>query len=260
MERKQVGKARASRYLHNILYHHHITLTHFVLRFQNHKEDIQQPDVTPRSPVAYNNWDRNDNRQDVFTPADHEDDQQEDPHRPSEAEGADLETKRQDLIREFCQTEEIFVNRLHVFVRLFVLPLRVQNSKAWISGVPSEVARLFDWLEDIMNLHSQMLSALQATRIEQYPVVERVAESIRAFISRFEVYQPYLVRLADVVCLIEQLVQDETSDFGEFVDLQQGAPECDDWSFQMFLNEPVSRLAKYPNFFSVSVSFGNHSF
>jgi len=165
----------------------------------------------------------------------------------------DLEAKRQELIRELCQTEETFVKRLDVFVQLFILPLRVQNSKVWISGVPSEVARLFDWLEDIMNLHSQMLSALQATRTAQYPLVERIAEPIRAFIPRFEVYQPYLVRLADVVSLIEQLVQDEKSDFGEFVDIQQGAPECDDWSFQMFLNEPVGRLAKYPDFFSVSV-------
>lgn len=110
-----------------------------------------------------------------------------------------------------------------------------------------------------MNLHNQMLSALQATRTAQYPSVERVAESIRVFLPRFEVYQPYLVRLADVVSLMEHLVQDETSDFGEFIDIQQGNPECDDWSFQMFLNEPVGRLAKYPDFFSVSVSFSHHS-
>jgi hypothetical protein len=167
-------------------------------------------------------------------------------------EGEDLEAKRQELIRELCQTEETFFKRLHLFVRLFVLPLRIQNSKAWISGVPSDVARLFDWLEDIMNLHSQLLSTLQATRTAQYPVVEHVAESVRAFIPRFEVYQPYLVRLPDVLSLIERLVQDETSDFGEFVDIQQRVPECDDWTFQMFLNEPVSRLAMYPDFFSVS--------
>ena len=171
----------------------------------------------------------------------------------------DREAKRQELIRELCQTEETFVKRLHTFVRLFVLPLRVQNTKTWISGVPSEVARLFDWLEDITNLHNQMLSALQATRTAQYPVVERVAESMRIFLPRFEVYQPYLVRVADIVGLIEQLVQDETSDFGEFVDIQQAAPECDDWSFQMFLNEPAGRLAKYPDYFSVSVSFNHHS-
>jgi RhoGEF domain len=188
-------------------------------------------------------------------------DQDRDESRPARrsAEAAlveceDLETKRQELIREICQTEESFVKRLQVFVQFFVLPLRVHNSKTWISGVPSEVARLFDWVEDIMNLHNQMLSALQATRTAQYPVVERVAECIRAFIPRFEVYQPYLVRLADVVALMERLVQDETSDFGEFLDIQQGAPQCDDWSFQMFLNEPVGRLAKYPDFFSVSVS------
>jgi RhoGEF domain len=239
--------------------------------FENHTENIQQYGAMLSSPSAssiYDDQHKNDGRQAQFTQTVHEEDDRRGDaprlaHRSAEAtnhgEYEDLETKRQELIRELCQTEETFVKRLHVFVQFFVLPLRVHNSKNWISGVPSEVARLFDWLEDIMNVHNQMLSALQATRTAQYPVVERVAESIRAFIPRFEVYQPYLVRLADVVSLMERLVQDETSDFGEFLDIQQGAPECDDWSFQMFLNEPVSRLAKYPDFFSVSVSF-SHGF
>ncbi|KII84804.1 hypothetical protein PLICRDRAFT_62625, partial [Plicaturopsis crispa FD-325 SS-3] len=108
-------------------------------------------------------------------------------------------------------------------VRLFITPLRVQQSNAWIAGVPTEVARLFDWLEDILNLHSQMLSMLQTARTEQHPIVELLAESIRVFIPRLEVYQPYLVRLEEVADMIRQLMTGETavSDFGEFVKIQQ---------------------------------------
>jgi hypothetical protein len=173
---------------------------------------------------------------------------------PQEHVYDDLEMQRQDLIREICQTEEFFVNRLHTFVKLFVLPLRVQDTKTWISGVPSEVARLFDWLDDIMNLHSQLLISLQSCRIAQYPIVEHIAGSIMAFIPRLEIYQPYLVRLADVTSLIHQLVQDEKSDFGEFVGIQEGADGCDGWKFERFLVEPVNRLAQYPDFFTVSCS------
>ncbi|KAF9014704.1 hypothetical protein BDZ89DRAFT_962626, partial [Hymenopellis radicata] len=49
-------------------------------------------------------------------------------------------------------------------IRLFVLPLCVQDFKAWISGVPLALSRLFDWLEDILNLHTQILEVLQSVR------------------------------------------------------------------------------------------------
>ncbi|PBK83232.1 hypothetical protein ARMGADRAFT_945292 [Armillaria gallica] len=49
-----------------------------------------------------------------------------------------------------------FIHLLTCIVRLFMLPLCVQDSKtwiSWISSVPSGITRLFDWLEDILNLH-----------------------------------------------------------------------------------------------------------
>lgn len=164
----------------------------------------------------------------------------------------EAEMQRQEIIWELRNTEESFVRRLHTIVQLFILPLRLQNSKTWISGVPSEVTHLFDWLEDILNLHTQMLAALQAVRVEQYPVVERIAESMRAFVPRLEVYQPYLVRLIDVANMIARLVRDERSDFGQFVKIQERAEQCDGWNLERYLVEPVNRLAKYPDLFRVS--------
>ncbi|KAG6841588.1 hypothetical protein C0991_009344 [Blastosporella zonata] len=163
---------------------------------------------------------------------------------------ADTESRRQDLIAEIHQVEESFVKRLQVFVQLFILPLRVQDNKEWIAGVPTEVARLFDWLEDIVVLHTQILASLESTREAQYPTVDRIADSIRAFIPRLEVYQPYLVNLEDAITLVEQLIQDDDSDFGEFVRLQEAATECDRWNFQSFLIEPINLLAKFPTLFS----------
>ncbi|KAG5650115.1 hypothetical protein H0H81_000623 [Sphagnurus paluster] len=162
----------------------------------------------------------------------------------------DTELRRQDIIIEIQQAEESFVKRLQVFVNLFILPLRVQSSKDWISGVPPEVARLFDWLEDIVVLHGQILASLNAVRSTEYSTVERIADSIRVFVPRLEVYQPYLVKLMDVVTLIDQLMQDEHSDFGEYMRLQEDAPECEGWTFQDFLIEPVNALAKFPELFT----------
>lgn len=167
----------------------------------------------------------------------------------------EAEMQRQEVIWQLCETEETFVDRLNTVLRLFILPLRVQNSKTWISGVPTEVARFFDWLEDIANLHSQILSMLQTTRAGQYPVVERIAESLRPFVPRLEVYQPYLVRLVDVASTIGRLMQDNESDFGAFVQIQENAQDCEGWNLERYLVEPVNRLARYPDLIRVSLSY-----
>jgi hypothetical protein len=165
----------------------------------------------------------------------------------------EMELERQQIIWELCETEGIFVDRLHTMVRLFILPLRAQNSKTWIAGVPSDVARFFDWLEDIVVLHRQILSTLQTVRTEQSPLVERVADSMRIYVARFEVYQPYIARLEDVSGTIHHLTQeDPESDFGEFVKIQQSSHDLSGWVLENFLAEPMNRLKTYPTYFRVS--------
>ncbi|KAJ7302342.1 Dbl homology domain-containing protein, partial [Mycena albidolilacea] len=161
-----------------------------------------------------------------------------------------LEVHRQEAIYTLCVTEEAFVSRLTNTINLFILPLRMQDSKCYISGVPPEIAKLFDWVEDILNLHTHLLSALRRVRETQHPVVERAAEAIRtSFVKRLEVYQPYLAKLVNVAGTIARLVADTTNDFGEFVRIQESAQECDGWSLESLLVDPVTRLGKYPVMF-----------
>jgi hypothetical protein len=143
------------------------------------------------------------------------------------------------------------VKRLQTFVRLFICPLRVKDSVTWLTGVPPEVARLFDWLEDIINLHAQISSALRAVVSEQYPIVMRVAGRVRSFVSRLEVHQPYVVRLESTTLLIKRLSGESSCDFGEFIRIQQEQDECHGWSVEAFLVEPVNRLVDYPMHFKV---------
>jgi hypothetical protein len=165
------------------------------------------------------------------------------------------EMQRQELIYEMLLTERSFVRRLHSTVHLFILPLRVRDQKRWISGVPSEVARLFDWLEDIVNLHTQILTVMEGVRSETAPLVEIFAGEWSRFVSQFEVYQPYLVRLEEVAAAIRLSVEDQNSDFGEFVRIQESKPDCDGWSLERFLVEPVNRLARYPDYFRVGATY-----
>lgn len=123
----------------------------------------------------------------------------------------------------------------------------------WIPGLPRAPMKLFDWLDDIAQLHSQISSALQLARSTQYPVVVHLAEYLRPFVSRLEIHLPYLARLEGVTEEIDKMARDPESDFGEFIRLQSSSPECENLGLSSFLLKPVQRLMKYPLFFKVSV-------
>ena len=160
----------------------------------------------------------------------------------------EIEMQRQEVIFEICRTEAIFVQRLRTVLRLFIRPLRTQDTSTWISGVPWSIARLFDWFEDIMNLHVEINTELSRARSDPQAVVERFAGMLRKFVPRFEVYQPYIIRLEGVLRQLREEVDDETdgnwANFREFVSIQELKEGCEGWSLQNLLLEPTHRPSK----------------
>lgn len=102
--------------------------------------------------------------------------------------GADA-MQRQELIYELVSSEEAFASRLHTMVGIFILPLRVKDSRQWLPGVPEAITRLFDWMEDIVNLHAGLANILTsvASAWKSGTIVERIAETIKSFVPRLEV-------------------------------------------------------------------------
>ncbi|KAL1731920.1 hypothetical protein EV714DRAFT_207765 [Schizophyllum commune] len=174
---------------------------------------------------------------------------------PLPVDSVDTEVQRATLIRDFIAAEEEFVARTQVFVKHFILPLRLQNTRRWVQGVPPRSARLLDWFEDIANLHAQVLDALRTPPASQAAHSRRPSSQpvslvpMRAFLPRLEIYQPYIVTF---VAVAGEVRRDE-SDFGEFVGLQEEQEECAGWDLERFLAEPVNRLAAYPGSFRVRV-------
>ena len=167
----------------------------------------------------------------------------------------ETEMQRQEVIFEICSTEALFVQRLRVVLRLFIRPLRAQDTSTWISGVPGSIARLFDWFEDIMNLHVELNTELRNVRSDHQTVVERFAGMLRKFVPRFEVYQPYMIRVEGV---LRQLRGDggdgmdgNLTNFREFVAIQEHEEDCEGWSLQNLLLDPINRLAKCVEMFQV---------
>ena len=162
---------------------------------------------------------------------------------------------REAVIQEIFETEGNLLRLLHICMRQFILPLRVESSRSWITGVPRNVARLLDWFDDIVNLHEQIYQSLCSVRDTQSPTTDRVSESLRCFVLKAEVYQPYLIRLPDVSEEISLLMTGGgESDFGQFVNLQERASACEGWTLEGLLMLPVHRLSAYQTLFSVGFS------
>ncbi|KAI0070433.1 hypothetical protein K474DRAFT_1680153 [Panus rudis PR-1116 ss-1] len=162
-----------------------------------------------------------------------------------------LEVERQEVIQSLTTSENQFVERLRNIVQLFVLPLRRRDRQTWLPGVPEHVARLFDWLDDIVNLHAGIANSLNSTQhcLNPGDVVERLAESLRSFVPRLEIYQPYIIRVESVKQLIAQLVADSKSEFGEFVRIREQDPACQGLKLVDLLQEPIDRLTGYQSIF-----------
>ncbi|KAK7036780.1 hypothetical protein VNI00_011446 [Paramarasmius palmivorus] len=155
----------------------------------------------------------------------------------------ELEMARQEVIWNLYHSEISYTNQLATLVRLFVLPLRMQNTREWIPGVPLEIAKLFDWLEDIHGLHVQIRDCLQEKTSQRGVVVDRISGCLCGFLHKLEVYQPYMVKVAGVVEMLKRLREDEASDFGEFVRMQE--KEQGNLCLVAELEEPMKRLKNY---------------
>jgi len=111
---------------------------------------------------------------------------------------------------------------------------------------------LFELLDDITDLHTQIASALHSSRASQFPLMLHFAETFRPFVHRLEAHQAYLVHLEQVTKELDNIILDLESNYGQFIRSQSSAPECGSMGLTSFLLKPMQRLTKYPLFFKVS--------
>lgn len=163
---------------------------------------------------------------------------------------------RDEIILEFLRSEEIFLSNTQLCIDTFIIPIRTENSRSWIGGVPTNVSRLLDWFEDIANLHLAVYQSLESSAAMQEGdgASAGLAGYLYDLVGKLHVYQPYLVSLADVLEEVAALVGNGRSDFGEFIRIQEKEVETAGWTFEQLLMEPVNRLAVYQDLFSVSTS------
>ena len=77
--------------------------------------------------------------------------------------------------KTYCYFSVRELRLLHICMQQFILPLRVESSRSWITGVPRNVARPLDWFDDIANLHERIYQSLCSARDTQSPTTDRVS-------------------------------------------------------------------------------------
>ncbi|EAU83618.1 hypothetical protein CC1G_07991 [Coprinopsis cinerea okayama7 len=161
--------------------------------------------------------------------------------------------RREVILQEFMESEETFLDNAQYCIDNFILPIRTQDRRSWIGGVPADISRLLDWYEDIVNLHMCILQTLESSMSTQGPgssTINGLPGYLKDFVPRLHVYQPYLVRLADVLEEVAKLASNTDSDFGEFIRMQERILKPKGWTFEGLLMEPVHRLAAYQDMFT----------
>ncbi|KAI9058953.1 Dbl homology domain-containing protein [Trametes sanguinea] len=165
-----------------------------------------------------------------------------------------VEMERQELIFSLYASEQSFAKSARYVVRNVLLPLRARDSRAWLPGLPPDVTRFFDWLEDVVNLHASIVHALSSvTAIWQTgSIVQRLAATLKGFVPRFEVYMPYLVKYESMREALRWHSEQDDGEFGEYLRLQERDRQEGTWSLDKLFTAPAQRLRSYLDVFQVS--------
>ncbi|UZJ51508.1 hypothetical protein CBS101457_000828 [Exobasidium rhododendri] len=163
------------------------------------------------------------------------------------------EMHRQEVIEELLITEWNFVTNLNSILRIFSLPLR-NADLSFSREVPLDVARLFNWLDDILAFHVKLLKSLDKVK-SRHPsaLIVSIAGTLHKHISGLSIHQSYLVNFERVTKLIDNIrrseIKADLSSFDHIIERQSRLPECRGMGLSSFLLKPVQRLMKYPLFF-----------
>ena len=90
-------------------------------------------------------------------------------------------------------------------------------------------------------------------------MILRLADALRGFIPRLEIYQPYLARVDDAKSLVDACINDPNDEFGEYIRIRECESGIQGFSLFRFLDEPIIQITGYPDLFLVSTSIAMRS-
>ncbi|KAI0739440.1 hypothetical protein C8Q80DRAFT_1198706 [Daedaleopsis nitida] len=174
-----------------------------------------------------------------------------DTYRSLDRQHGRTEMDRQELLHELLTSEKAFVRHSRHVIRTYFLPLRARDSRTWLPGLPPDLTRLFDWLEDIANVHAAIARALAGATAgwKSGTVALRVGGTLRALVTQLEVYMPYLVKLDAARETLRWHQEKDGGELGEYLRMKERERGAGEWGLVTLLEEPATRLRRYVEMF-----------
>ncbi|KAJ2438915.1 Rho guanine nucleotide exchange factor 3, partial [Coemansia sp. RSA 2424] len=150
------------------------------------------------------------------------------------------EVRRQEVIFELVHTEADYVKDLRIMVDVLQRPmheLRLASAE--------QIDLVFGNIGEILELHSEINTALMERQRMQYPVVWDIADVLLPFVPRLRIYARYICNQDNALRLVDELRQ-TSNNFDVFWKERQLRPECRKLPMEAFLVLPFQRLLKYP--------------
>lgn len=147
------------------------------------------------------------------------------------------ERKRQEIIFELINTEELYVNDLKVIINSFMTPL---EEKKLIS--PPELGNLFSNVKAILPVNEALLASLQEKQ-QKNPVIDTIGDVLLRHVDALRVYNVYCSNQTVATEKVDEY-RNAYPAFAAFID--QPRDECRRLPLTGFLVKPLQRLCKYP--------------
>jgi hypothetical protein len=140
---------------------------------------------------------------------------------------------RDRVIQELIMTEQTYVQRLEVVVKVYIEPMRAGNVLK-----PDEMHGQFGCLEQIATVHRQFLQTLESTPFDN------IGSVMNTFCGGLTMYQPYLLIFESSLRKRAKLLLSNKK-FNEIVELARVNPLCCGLSMESLLVLPVQRIPRY---------------
>ncbi|KFU92445.1 FYVE, RhoGEF and PH domain-containing protein 2, partial [Chaetura pelagica] len=167
----------------------------------------------------------------------------EDSHDKDQALLPMQEPEEKKIALELLETEQAYVNRLHLLDQIFYIELmkEAQNGKT----VPEEVVKMiFSNISSIYQFHSRFFLPELQKRMEDWSCNPRIGDVIQKLAPFLKMYGEY-VRNFDKAMELITVWSEKSPPFQELIADIQKRKVCSNLTLQHHMLEPVQRIPRY---------------
>uniref|UniRef100_UPI00398E3AEB FYVE, RhoGEF and PH domain-containing protein 4-like n=1 Tax=Pristiophorus japonicus TaxID=55135 RepID=UPI00398E3AEB len=159
------------------------------------------------------------------------------PHKESDAE------KLFKIAGELLQTEEAYVNKLHLLDQVFCVEL-MKEANSGSSFSEDAVKQIFSNIPSIYLFHKQFFLPELQKRMQEWYVNPRIGDVLHKLAPFLKMYGQYVKHFDKAMDLLDTLLQ-KCQPFRDIIQHIQAQDMCGSLTLQHHMLEPVQRIPRY---------------